>query len=121
MYRLLFSVFRSTAGSWENLHLRPLSQWPFLKNWQSTVLGSTPKGTFCTWTGLKSSAASFLASSEAFFSFSRCNFSASFFFSAGDLAPAAACWRYLICFCAAPPFLFFIPKDCRDQQATNGK
>lgn len=34
------------------------------------------------------------------------------------MAPAAACWRYLICFCAAPPFLFFIPNDYHSQHAS---
>lgn len=104
VYSDLFSPFRSTAKSCENLHFLPLSQVPFLKNWHNTVLGSTPKGTFWTCTGLKSSAASRRASSAAFFSFSLCNFSASFFFWSGVLALAAACWICLICFWAAPPF-----------------
>lgn len=46
VYKLLFSVFRSTLGSWLNLHFLPFSQLPFLKNWHKIVLGSTPNGTF---------------------------------------------------------------------------
>ena len=88
-YRFFFSPFRSTAGSWLNLHFLPFSQLPCLKNMQSTVLGSTPKGTFCACTGLKSSAVSRLAASEAAFSRSFWAFSASFRFCSGVLAEAA--------------------------------
>lgn len=84
-YRSFFCAFRSTVGSWLNLHRLPFSQPPFLKKTQSTVLGSTPNGTFWTWTGLKSSAASRLASSAAAFSFSRWSRWVSFFFSSAFL------------------------------------
>ena len=70
----------------------------------TTVLGSTPKGTFCTCTGLKRSAVSRLAASSASFSFSFCAFSASFFFCSGVLAEEAWAWSWAICFLAWPPF-----------------
>lgn len=77
---------------------------------QTTVLGSTPNGTFCTCTGrFRSAAASFRASSVAFFSRSRAAFSAALRFSSA-LPPALrfdVIWA--ICFWATAPFLFFMP------------
>src|SRR5437870_95864 len=62
-YRFFFSTLRSISRSCENLHFLPFSQLPFLKKMHTTVLGSTPNGTFCTWAGLLSSkSASRLAS-----------------------------------------------------------
>jgi hypothetical protein len=109
VYKLLFSVLRSTLGSCENLHFLPFSQLPFLKNWQRMVFGSTPNGTFWIWTGLKRSATSLAACAAAAFSFSFCSFSACFFFSSG-VPPDDVALICLICLCAAPPFLFFMPK-----------
>ena len=106
VYKFLFSVLRSTARSCENLHFLPFSHAPFLKNWHTTVLGSTPNGTFWFCTGLNSSAASLRASSAAFFSFSRCSFSASLRFWSALFEEAAAAWIRFISFCAAPPFFY---------------
>ena len=106
LYKSRFSPFLSTARSWLNLHFRPFSQLPCLKKMHSTVLGSTPNGTFCTCTGLKSSAASRLACSEAAFSLSRCAFSASLRFCSGVLASAAWDFMRAICFCDWAPFFY---------------
>lgn len=76
----------------------------------TTVFGSTPNGTFCTWTGLNSSMASFCAARDAALSFSACAFSAALRFSVG--LPLVLVLRFIrsICFCVWAPFLFFIPK-----------
>ena len=108
-YKSLFAPFLSTFRSCENLHFLPFSHWPFLKNWHSTVLGSTPNGTFCTCTGLNSSAASARAASDAAFSLALASFSASLRFSSGVLLDLAWAFSCSICRLAWPPFLFFIP------------
>lgn len=115
-----FSDLRSTLRSWLNLHFLPFSQLPCLKKMQTTVLGSTPKGTFCVWTGLNSSAASLRASSAAFFSAARRAFSASFRFSSAVLL--FRCWAcsWAICLRATPPFFCYPRKQtnlgiCRQQ------
>lgn len=111
VYRFFFSVLRSTDRSCENLHFLPFSQSPFLKKMHTTVLGSTPKGTFCTCAGLLSSiSVSRLASSAAFLSRSRWAFSASLRFCSALPLPLRLLWIWAICFWAAPPFLFFMPK-----------
>src|SRR6202044_1524111 len=43
-YKSRFCPFRPTSRSWLNLHFLPFSHFPALKNWQSTVFGSTPNG-----------------------------------------------------------------------------
>lgn len=74
---------------------------------QTTVLGSTPNGTFCICAGLLSSASvSRLASSAARFSRSRAAFSASLRFCCA--LELASSWA--IVFLATAPFLFFMPK-----------
>lgn len=70
----------------------------------STVLGSTPKGTFCVLRGLNSSSASFFARSAALLSASRWAFSASFRLASGVLLDWACACNCVICFLAEPPF-----------------
>lgn len=102
------STFLPTSGSWLNLHLLPLSQLPALKNAQRTVLGSTPKGTFCVCTGLNKAASSFLRFSSSNLLFSRNSFSFSFASVSLDFPASAACaWICFTCFCTLADLFFY--------------
>ncbi|KAH3670621.1 hypothetical protein OGAPHI_001136 [Ogataea philodendri] len=72
-YKSLLAAFLPTVRSWLNLQFLPLVHAPALKNSHKIDFGSTPNGTFCVGIDDCSSlAASFLASSAAFFSAARC-------------------------------------------------
>ena len=86
VYKSILALLRSTAKSWENLHLSPFWHWPLLKNWHNTVFGSTPNGTFWVCTGLKSSASSsfFFCSAAFFWAMASFLASASFCYGVGE-------------------------------------
>ena len=108
MFRL--ALFRSTSGSWENLHLSPFLQRPCLKNAQKTDFGSTPCWTFWAATGRNKaffSSSSFFASSFLFFSANR---SSSCFLALGS-PPDFTCFStWAMNFWFFDPFLFLRPK-----------
>merc|ERR1719249_195644 len=81
LVHILFTAFRSTAGSCENLHLSPFLQRFCLKKAQRIDLGSTPDSTFWVGTALNRdfiSCSLFAASSFSFFALA---LSSSSFFS----------------------------------------